>query len=239
MKESEKKKLQSTAENLNVRSVSDFIRKVLAEKLDLEEFANASIPRNELIIPDYVPPEKYVAFVNGAVIGVGESPSDVAQIAVEKFPNLPLVIKYNGSPLKNQEYVYASFISPNFWKYAQFGDYSYPVVPVTLKFQSDELPLLASIDTAASLCVLHDGLVSPEDLTFSRQESVWTANGEINATIYTATVIIAERPFDIEFIIAPIASILPFRFLIGRNLLDQLDAYFFGKKQILMLKLAE
>jgi len=52
-------------------------------------------------------------------------------------------------------------------------------------------------------------------------------------------VTLLDIDFDIEFLIAPLFNGLPFKFLIGRNLLDQLDAYFMGKKQILLLKVAE
>ena len=36
-----------------------------------------------------------------------------------------------------------------------------------------------------------------------------------------------------------LADILPYKFLIDRNLFDQLDVYFMGKKQILLIKIAE
>ncbi len=61
----------------------------------------------------------------------------------------------------------------------------------------------------------------------------------MDSPIYSGIIKLADIEFEIEFLMAPLSNYLPFNMLIGRNLLDQLDAYFFGKKQILCLKIAE
>ena len=61
----------------------------------------------------------------------------------------------------------------------------------------------------------------------------------VDMTVYTGIVSILDTTFEVEFIFSPIPNNLPFTFLIGRNLLDHLDAYFLGKKQVLLLKIAE
>jgi predicted aspartyl protease len=66
-----------------------------------------------------------------------------------------------------------------------------------------------------------------------------TAGGVVDMTVYTGIVSVLDTTFEVEFIFSPIPDSLPFTFLIGRNLLDQLDAYFLGKKQVLLLKIAE
>ena len=113
------------------------------------------------------------------------------------------------------------------------------LIPIIIKSNSKEKPVFASIDTAASLCVLRDEVFASKDLIVSREEQISTAAGIINTKIYVGKIKIVDIEFDIEFIVAPLANGLPFRMLIGRNLLDQLDAYFLGKKQILCLKIAE
>ena len=55
-------------------------------------------------------------------------------------------------------------------------------------------------------------------------------------SIYNGSVTILYYKFNIEFIIAPILNLLPFKFLIGRNLIDQLDSYFMGKKITINIK---
>lgn len=110
MKEEDKKKLQECVEALNVKSISDFMRKLISERSKIEEFTNTNKDPSSLKIPEYIPKKKYVGFVNGAIIAVADSPSEVSQIAVEKFPNLPLTIKFNGPKIKSIEYCYVSLI---------------------------------------------------------------------------------------------------------------------------------
>ena len=59
-------------------------------------------------IPDYIPKNKYVIFIKGAVVAIGDNPSDLADIAIKKFPNLPFTIKYNGKQKKKMEYIISS-----------------------------------------------------------------------------------------------------------------------------------
>jgi hypothetical protein len=77
-------------------------------KIKIEEFAQKNQSSDTIEIPDYIPRNKFVGFVNGAVIAVGDTPSEVAQVAVEKFPDFPLIIKYNGPKQKTMEYCFLS-----------------------------------------------------------------------------------------------------------------------------------
>ncbi len=119
MKEEEKKKLQTYVESLNEKSMSDFMRKLMGEKLKIEEFANMNRENPFMEIPKCIPKNKYVGFVNGAVIAVADNPCEVSQMVVEKFPNSPLIIKYNGPKQKQMEYCYASLSELQCWKYTQ------------------------------------------------------------------------------------------------------------------------
>ncbi len=116
MEDEEKRKLQATVEALKSPSVNEFVRSLLAEKIQVEELAQQKNTNEELEIPAFIPKGKYVAFINGAIIGVGDSPSEVAQIAAEKFPNFPLTIKFNGPRPKQTEYIYVSLSQPHSWK---------------------------------------------------------------------------------------------------------------------------
>lgn len=58
-------------------------------------------------IPDYIPKEKYIAIIRKIVIAVGDTPSEVAMTAAEKFPNKHFTILYNGSTKpKKLEYIF-------------------------------------------------------------------------------------------------------------------------------------
>ena len=239
IKEDDKKKVQELVELKKEKSMSEFIRRLLAEKVKVQEIAEKREQNEDINIPDYIPKNNYVGFVNGAIIAVSESPSEISQIAAEKFPNLPLIIKYNGPKKKHLEYCFMTLSELNCWNYTLIEEYSYPTLPIILRSALGDKTLSASIDTASSLCVLRKGTLSSENLDISREEKVSTAAGILDTKIYSCKVLIMDIEFMTEFIIAPISEIFPFQMLIGRNLLDKLDAYFFGKKQIFCLKLAE
>lgn len=239
MKDKDKKKLQNIVEYQNGKSMSDYVRKLISEKIKIETLAKESEGLEKIEIPEYVPKNKYIGFVNGAIIGVADNPSEISLIAAEKFPNHALIIKFNGPKPKHIEYCFMSLVEMKCWKYVRLEDFSYPIIPVSLISKSEERKLFSSVDTASSLCVVKKGLMNLEAFELSREESISTAAGIKKFKIYSGKCKIVDIDFDIEFIVAPIAELLPFTMLIGRNLLDQLDAYFFGKKQILCLKLTE
>ncbi|HUX99106.1 MAG TPA: hypothetical protein VMV49_06095, partial [Candidatus Deferrimicrobium sp.] len=174
-----------------------------------------------------------------AVVAIGSNPSDLAEIALHKFPDLPFVIKYNGPKQKSMEYCYASLHGFHGWKYSIIEDRSFPVIPIIFYSDGEKKELNASIDTASSLCILKKDVIPSEQCKLSRKEQIATAAGIMDTSIYKGKIALLDIDFDIEFLIASLFDELPFKFLIGRNLLDQLDAYFMGKKQVLLLKLAE
>ncbi len=239
IKKKEKEKLQNYVQKHSGKSMSEFVRNSIAEKIRVEEIISKICIPEDVEIPDYIPKNKYVIFVNGAVVAVGDNPSDLAEIAVQKFPHFPFVLKYNGPKQKHMEYFYMSLTEFQGWRYSIFEDQSYPIIPIELKSFRNERKLNASFDTAASLCVLKTGVFPTTECEISRKEQISTVTGIIEAIIYKGNVRILDAIFEIEFIIAPIADVLPFKFLIGRNLMDQLDAYFLGKKQVLLIKIAE
>lgn len=239
IKEDDKVKLQELVDIKKLKSMSEVIRRLVSEKIKLEEVSRKGKKNTEIVIPGYIPKNKYVAFVKGAIIAVGDTVSDVAQVAAEKFPNGPLVIKFNGPKKKPIEYCFLSLNDLNCWNYANVEDITYPIIPITLQIHSIEKPLLALIDTAASVCLLKEGLIDSSEVQINREEQLSTAAGIISRKFYKGQVKLLEVDFEIDFIIAPIDDSLPFNMLVGRNLLNKLDAYFFGKKKIVCLKIAE
>jgi hypothetical protein len=239
MKDKDKKKLQDIVEFQNEKSMSEYIRRIISEKLKIETLANEREGLEEIKIPEYIPKKKYIGFVNGAIIGVADNPSEISLIAAEKFPDHALVIKFNGPKPKRIEYCFMSLSEIKCWNYVKLEDFSYPIIPVSLISRSEEKKMFASVDTASSLCVVKKDLMNLEDFKLSREESISTAAGIKKFNIFLGTCKIVDIDFNIEFIVSPIAEVLPFTMFIGRNLLDQLDAYFFGKKQIVCLKLTK
>ena len=154
----DKEKVKEMAEMQNEKSMSEYIRKVLAEKIKIQKVELNHNQIEDIKIPHYIPKNRYVGFVKGAIIAVSDSPNEIAQIAVEKFPNSPLIIKFNRKKKKPMEYCYLNLSELNCWKYAQIEEFTYPIFPLTIRTNLGEKNLSASIDTASSLFVLKDKL---------------------------------------------------------------------------------
>ncbi|MGQ4874453.1 MAG: DUF5678 domain-containing protein [Promethearchaeia archaeon] len=92
----------------NNKDKSEIARKILSEKIKIEEFSQENKIDLDIKIPDFIPKNKYVDFVKGAIIAVGDNVSEVARIAAEKFPNDPLIIKFNGPKKKPIEFCFMS-----------------------------------------------------------------------------------------------------------------------------------
>lgn len=240
VKDDEKKKLQEFVENNTDNSLSEFVRNLISERMKMEEMANKIPDPVDVIIPEYIPNNKYVVFVNGAVVGVGDNPSELATLAMKKFPDYPFVMKFKGKPKAPMEYVFMSLSDWHAWKYAVFLDHSYPMLLITAEtgVSGEKRDLNATIDTGASVCLLKTGLFPIKKLKQTRIQSISTATGIVEAPLYSLQIHILDATFEIECMLSPISDDFPFNFLIGRNLFDQLDAYFLGKKQILMFKMA-
>lgn len=138
IKEEEKKKLQNVVELRNLKSMSELMRNLINERIKIEEFAQKTQSPEITKIPAYIPKNKFVGFVNGSVIAVGDTPSEIAQVAAEKFPDFPLIIKYNGPKQKSIEYCFVNFTELKCWKYIQLEDRTYPVVPIVFRYNSNE-----------------------------------------------------------------------------------------------------
>ena len=117
IKDEDKAKLQDLVEINKLKSISKLVRKLLSEKIKIENISRKNDNNSAMEIPDYIPENKYVGFLNDAIISVGDTVSEVAQVAVEKFPNGPLVIKYNGPKKKSLEYCFMSLTDLKCWKY--------------------------------------------------------------------------------------------------------------------------
>jgi predicted aspartyl protease len=242
VKEEDKKKLQKYVETSGGESMSEVIRTMIHDKIEIDNLVASMPPTEDVEIPAYVPRNKYVIFVNGAIVGVGDNPSELAEMAMQKFPNLPFVMMFNGEQPRSMEYVFMGVTETGAWKYCRFGTQSYPMLPIELEVKNPGTvtkTYFASVDTAASLCVVKAGTIPADACTSIRKERIATAGGIVEVEIYKGTTTLLATRFDIEFIFSPIPDSLPFTFLIGRNLLDQLDVYFLGKKQVMLLKIAE
>ena len=84
IKEGEKEKIQKFVDGYTDKSMSEFVRSVVDEKIKMEKIVESLQPSENPEIPDYIPENKYVVFVKGAVVAVGDSPSRSSRYCIPK-----------------------------------------------------------------------------------------------------------------------------------------------------------
>jgi len=124
----DKKKRQDQSKLKIDSSIGENTRRNIEEQIKIHEIALKERGSDLIKIPDYIPNNKYVGFVKGAIVAVSDNPGEIAQIAAEKFPNFPLIIKYNGAKKKPMEYCYLNLSELKCWNHAQLEDFSYPIL---------------------------------------------------------------------------------------------------------------
>ncbi|NVM02624.1 MAG: hypothetical protein HWN67_09830 [Candidatus Helarchaeota archaeon] len=215
--------------------MSQFIRLSIDEKLILEKTLNNK--QKIIEIPDWVPDGKYVAFVNSAVVAVGESPQQVTQEVAEKFPDAAhVIIKRKGVSVESLEYIFTVIPELRCKNYTTYEGRTFPLITVQIgkdkKFKSVQgLP-----DSAASISLIKKELSQDLNLKTVRQVLVYTARGETKLDVVTATFKINDLIIKTEFVKSEVSEELPFKLLIGRNILDHLNLYLFGKNKLVCYK---
>ena len=79
--------------------------------------------------------------------------------------------------------------------------------------------------------MIKKGIIPDKNAIKVREDSVLTTNGIIQSTIYKGVIKIQDESFPMEFILADLGDTVPFQILLGRNILDQLNAFLFGKSK--------
>ena len=109
-------------------------------------------------IPSWVPEEKYVAIVRGAVTAVGDSVAEVVSTALSKFPDDAIHVARKGKPIKAIHYAFLAYAEMRCWKYLTVDRESYPVIPATITGRK-KIAVASSPDTAASLTLVSSQIV--------------------------------------------------------------------------------
>ncbi len=229
-----KKEISEIVKKSELKSVSQFVRLSIDEKLIIEKTFNNKM--NDVEMPDWIPDGKFVAFVNNAIAAVGDSPQQVAHEAIQKFPDFSLIIKKKGNDFKIPEYAFSAFPELKCWNYSKFQDQTFPLISAVVGQNDKFLTVLGLPDSAASISLLERSISQELGLKPLRLVPIQTAKGTVELNLVKATIKFQNFTFESEFLESDISEQFPFKLLIGRNLLDLLDLYLFGKKQIVCLK---
>ncbi|MHA1315691.1 MAG: DUF5678 domain-containing protein [Candidatus Helarchaeota archaeon] len=106
--EEKKQRIKELIESKKYKSISDFIRSAIIERLKIEE--TSGLKNKNIVIPDWIPDGKFVAIVRGAIVAVGDTAVEVTRESVAKFPDGSWVIKRKGKSVKIPEYIYGTYM---------------------------------------------------------------------------------------------------------------------------------
>ena len=213
-------------------SQTEMVKTAVAEKLAVHEVARTE-PSTD--IPSWVPEGKYVALVRGAVAGVGDSVADVVTAALSRFPDDPIYVARKGRSIKPVHYAFLAQMEMKCWKYVTVGQQPYPVIP-TAVIGKRRMVAGASPDTGASLTLVSSQIVDEAGLQPAGEETVATAAGMVKMSTFNAAIELPVGRYDAVVASSEIPQALPFRILLGRNILDLVDLYTLGKSKVICLK---
>lgn len=214
------------------QTISKIVKELLDERLTIEAHET---PSQDWSIPDWVPDGKFVALVKGAVVAVGDSVAEVTAQAASKFRDEYVQVKRKGQPIPVVEYAYHTLTELKCWRYYSVGPRTYPVIPVTIigkrKVETTAMP-----DSAASLTLVKEEVVEKSGLKFLREEDLFTGAGPVTKRTFEGKVELPMGTHKVRMASVIIPDGLPFKVLLGRNILDSLQTYLLGKDKVLCIK---
>ncbi len=229
-----KEKIKEIVKENNQKTISEFVRSSIDEKLKIEELTGKKFEISK--IPEWIPDGKYIAFVNGAIVSIGDTVSEVSRESAEKFRDLPCIIKRKGKPIEVPEYIFNTFAELKCWNYSILENKSFPLILLEIGVNNNYKTIRALPDSAASLSVLKSSLARQLNLKSLRTERVFTTAGPIELKVSKADIKINDLILTSEILEGEISDEMPFDLLLGRNIIDLFDIYLLGKKQIICLK---
>jgi len=229
-----KEKIKEIVKSSAHKTISEFVRSSIEERLKIEEVTKKKI--EDIEIPEWIPDGKCIAFVNGAIASVGNTVSEVSRESAAKFPDSFVIIKRKGEPIKTPEYLFSSFTELKCWNYSYIENRTYPLIILEIGTNDHFKTIRALPDSAASLSILKDTVVKQLDLSAVRTEEIISMAGSIQLNVVEINIKIEDLILNSEVLEGFIPDELPFDLLLGRNTLDLLDIYLLGKKQVICLK---
>jgi len=229
-----KEHLKEIIKDTEYKSISDFVRNVIDEKIKILESKKQN---EEIPAPDWIPDGKYYAIVKSLIVAVGDSPSAIAQEVAFKFPFEKVIINRKNKEIPELEYAYSSHITDlKCWPYFTVHNSSYPTFPITLLGNNYRKELMVIPDTAASITLIKKEIIENLDLRPIDVQELQTALGVSKVPIYELNFEFFSQTILSKVISAPIPDLFPFQGMIGRNILDLFNLYLFGKEQVICIK---
>jgi len=241
----EKKKLIEEITNLKgYKSVSEFIREAIKEKLNIEHIIddfkkkNPPLDISKIEIPEFIPDGKYLGISRNSIVVVGDSLEEVTNKLYEKFPDSAAGIIRKGNKVEKFEVIFSLFTAENTkcFQQAKIEKNFYPLLKISLINNDNSIPLLGLVDTGASLIALDESIKDQMNINSQETRKIYTAKGIIDAPIYSGKFQYENKIFELNFITMNLSGPLPIKALIGKNFIDKFNLLFLGNDKIFCIQ---
>ena len=241
--EEKKKKIEEIAKIKGYKSVSEFIREAIDDKMHLQKLIdhfkekNPPIDLDKIDIPDFIPDGKYLGISRNTIVVIGDTLQEVMKILYEKFPEASAGIIRKGKEIEHFETLFSLFSAENTkcFQQAEIARRFFPILDFSMIINGEMKSLLGLVDTGASIMALDRKFIENFDLKPIRRTNILTANGITEASIYKGIFQYETVSYELEFTSSEITG-LPIQALIGKNFIDEFNVLFLGREKLFCIQ---
>ena len=242
--EEKKKQIEQVVEIKGYKSVSEFIRKAIDEKINFQKVVDNFIIENppldieKINIPDFIPDGKYLGIARNEIVVIGDSIKEVIEKLYSKFPQAASGIIRKGMEMPVFETLFSLFSIENTKCYnqARFDNNYYPLLEIFVEFNGTTQKIFGLIDTGATIIALDNSLLNNHNLTPVRRSNIYTANKIIELSIYNAKFSYNGYSYNLDFIFTELADLFGIKALIGKNFIDKFNLLILGNEKLFCLQ---
>ena len=117
--EEKKKKIEEITAIKGYKSVSEFIREAIDEKMNLQRLIDDFIEKNppldkkRIKIPDFIPDGKYLGIAHNEIVIIGDSLGEVMKKLLKGFPESSTSVMRKGMEMEHFETLFSTFSKEN------------------------------------------------------------------------------------------------------------------------------
>lgn len=242
--EKKKKRIEEITRLKGYKSISEFIREAIDDKMNLQKIIddfkkkNPPFDKSKIDIPDFIPDGKYLGISRNTIVVIGDTLQEVVQKLFKKFPESAAGVMRKGKEIESFETIYSLFSLENTKCYHQVeisGNF-YPFLEFSIIINGEERSLLGLIDTGATIMTLDKKFVNEYNIKSFEKTKVLTANGIIEASIYKCKFRYENQIIELKTISSDVSGPLAIQALVGKNFIDKFNLMFLGKEKLFCLQ---
>jgi len=153
--EKKKREIEEMTKIKGYKSISEFIREVIDDKMNLQkivdDFKNKNPPLDieKIEIPEFIPDGKYLGISRNTIVIIEDSMQEAMKKLFAKFPESATGIIRKGKEIESFETLYSLFSASNTKCYHQTKIYNnfYPMLEFSIINNGETRSLIGLIDT--------------------------------------------------------------------------------------------